>query len=61
MREKTAQQYDKYIDNLVIKLGKTVIGIMSIVEECGCDNYEHTGNGYIVTIKKEKDNEDETS
>lgn len=51
-RVTTAQEYDKYIDNLAIQLHKTAVSIMSIVEECNCRNYEHTGGRYIISITK---------
>ena len=47
----TAQEYDRYIENHVRALIKTGISIMAIVEECGCDAYEHIGNGYKYLLQ----------
>jgi|TARA_R100001530_G_scaffold13692_1_gene12542 hypothetical protein len=51
-RVHTAQEYERYMPELIELLDSTAISIMSIVEECDCDNYEHTGDRYIIHIAK---------
>tara|TARA_Y100000310_G_scaffold236502_1_gene239680 strand:+ start:2575 stop:2757 length:183 start_codon:yes stop_codon:yes gene_type:complete len=49
---KTAQEYDRYMPKLMSRLNDIAISIMSIVEECDCENYEHTSDKYIIHISK---------
>jgi len=51
----TAQEYDKYMQNHVNQLVRTGVSIMAIIEECGCNAYEHIGNGYRISIVKEEE------
>jgi len=46
-------EYNRYMFGLIEKLNSISTSIMSIVQECGCEKYQHVGNGYMINIEKD--------